>query len=122
VETGGTYVFRIETSLHPNVIVDGVDSELERKVINEVSKLVNVLLCRKEGVSSEFELRLAVPDAFTEKEQVAIGSAMSDAIVRYFHFEDLAAAVIGARPQAVPQFTHQQSPQMVEAPPWWKLW
>jgi hypothetical protein len=63
VSKGQQYTLKIAESAEPSVIVDGVDCELERHVVNEIAKLIDgdIVLRRAGGVQSDVELSIIVP-------------------------------------------------------------
>jgi hypothetical protein len=73
---GTLYTIKIEEAALPQPIVDGVDSDLERHIVNHIAELSpsgRVLIQRQGGIQSQFAIRIVVPSRDDEREKVELG-------------------------------------------------
>ena len=101
------YIIEISETVRDLPVIDSVDSELERRVINQVAKQADtaIYLQRPGGNQSEFKLTIELPKFANPSQIIQMELALINALVQVF------------KPN-IPA----EAPPIVKPKPWYRFW
>lgn len=102
------YIVEMGETVKDVVVIDSVDSELERKLINQIAKQADIAiyLQRPGGNQSEFRITINLPKFESPSKIIQIELAIINALVQSF------------KPNPKPN----PPPEIVKPRPWYKFW
>lgn len=121
-DEGPQFIITIGETVRDIPVIDGVDSELERKLINQIAKQADtcIYLQRPGGCQSDQSIEILMPKFEPTDKLCKIEIAIVNAIVQAFKPNPPPVVSVTNQPQII--YLQPSAPVVMEKKPWYKFY